>query len=178
MNDGIYSLKDTQRIADLLQKHGAINLEYSDDNQIRLELFICYSFVVMGKFGGNPKGHLFLAVYGHGAFHFDATKYVSVSYLIDKLGVCSRAATQISDLIREIGRHLYPEKQYKVLPTTLPENLYLSDGIEVLVCASCKRASCWKGFFYCEDYKTASTLIMTIKELKELNLENPEHWLK
>ena len=52
------------------------------------------------------------------------------------------------------------------------------DGIEVQVCASCKRASCWKGFFYCDDYKTASNIIMRIKELKELNLENPDYWLK
>ena len=131
MNDGIYSLKDAQRLADLLQKHGAINFEYSQDNQIRLELFICYSFVVRGKFGGNPKGRLFLAVYGRGAFHFDARKYISVSYVIEKLGLCLKAACQISDLIGDIGRYLYSEKnEITRFPMDIPENPHLFDRMK------------------------------------------------
>lgn len=178
MNDRIYSLNEAKEISGLLQKHGALNFEYSEDNKTRFEIFICQSFFVNGKFGGNPKGRLFLAIYGHGAFHFDAREYTSVSYLMEKLGLLLPSACQISDLIGEIGRHLYSEKQYKEFPIKLPENLYLSDIIEIVVCASCKRASCWKGFLYCDDYKTASSLIMTIKELRELNLEHPDYWLK
>lgn len=44
---------------------------------------------------------------------------------------------------------------------------------KVTVCASCLRASCWQGEFYCDDYKSAGTVEKTMDELLALDLE---HW--
>ena len=57
----------------------------------------------------------------------------------------------------------------------------MKTGREVLdeliaVCSACKRASCWQGFFYCDEYKTAGTVDLTIKELENLGLEDPSFW--
>jgi hypothetical protein len=52
----------------------------------------------------------------------------------------------------------------------------VKDGEKVTVCASCKRASCWQGQFYCDDYRAARTVDLTVSELKELNLEHPSYW--
>ena len=46
----------------------------------------------------------------------------------------------------------------------------------VTVCASCLRASCWQGEFYCEDYKSAGTVEKTIDELLALDLEHWSHF--
>ena len=47
---------------------------------------------------------------------------------------------------------------------------------KVTVCAACKCASCWQGEFYCDKYKTASTIEMTIEELRKLRRENECYW--
>ncbi len=47
---------------------------------------------------------------------------------------------------------------------------------KITVCAACLRASCWQGEFYCDDYREASTLQKTKKELKKLGYENAEYW--
>lgn len=46
----------------------------------------------------------------------------------------------------------------------------------VTVCASCLTASCWLGYFYCEDAHTADTVEKPIRELKEMNRESPHYW--
>lgn len=46
----------------------------------------------------------------------------------------------------------------------------------ITVCASCLRASCWQGEFYCDEYKTANTIEKPISELIKLNLESPEYF--
>jgi hypothetical protein len=51
------------------------------------------------------------------------------------------------------------------------------DDKKITVCNKCLRASCWHGFFHCEDYKTAGTIEKTIGELKKLNLEDSHYWL-
>ena len=35
---------------------------------------------------------------------------------------------------------------------------------KITVCASCLRASCWQGEFYCDDYKSAGTVEKTIDD--------------
>lgn len=37
----------------------------------------------------------------------------------------------------------------------------------VTVCASCERASCWQGEFYCDDAKMAGTNEFTVRNLRE-----------
>jgi hypothetical protein len=46
----------------------------------------------------------------------------------------------------------------------------------VTVCSACLRASCWQGYFHCDDYRQANTLQKSSFELKKLKLENPEFW--
>ena len=46
----------------------------------------------------------------------------------------------------------------------------------ITVCANCLRASCWKGIFYCEEYKTSGTVEKTIEDLGRLKLEHPDYW--
>ena len=53
---------------------------------------------------------------------------------------------------------------------------WILDMEPVTVCASCLRASCWQGSFYCEKYKTAETVEKTRGELRKLNLESSDYW--
>jgi hypothetical protein len=46
----------------------------------------------------------------------------------------------------------------------------------VTVCASCLKASCWQGEFYCDDYKSAGTVEKTMTELLELDREHWSYW--
>ena len=46
----------------------------------------------------------------------------------------------------------------------------------VTVCASCCRASCWQGLFFCDDYMSAGTVELPISKLLELGLEDPSYW--
>jgi hypothetical protein len=46
----------------------------------------------------------------------------------------------------------------------------------ITVCASCLQASCWRGEFYCEDYKRAGTVEKTLEEFETLNLESYHYW--
>lgn len=47
---------------------------------------------------------------------------------------------------------------------------------KVTVCNKCLRASCWQGYFYCDDYINAGTVEKRINELKQLNLESSDYW--
>lgn len=46
----------------------------------------------------------------------------------------------------------------------------------ITVCSACQRASCWQGKFYCESYKTAGTVRLTVGELRRLKVEHPDYW--
>jgi len=48
----------------------------------------------------------------------------------------------------------------------------------ITVCSACKCATCWQGEFYCQDYRTAGTVEITIREARALNRENPTWWLR
>jgi len=50
------------------------------------------------------------------------------------------------------------------------------DGRIVTVCEACERACCWQGEFMCDDARHAGTAKKTIRELKDLDLENPCYW--
>lgn len=50
------------------------------------------------------------------------------------------------------------------------------DDRTVVVCDMCKRASCWQGKFYCDDYKKSGVMSMTVGELRSLGRENEEYW--
>lgn len=58
----------------------------------------------------------------------------------------------------------------------------LTGDMKINVCASCKTAACWIGEFYCDDYKDADVIQMTVAELREMNLktpmEHPSYWAK
>ena len=53
-----------------------------------------------------------------------------------------------------------------------------SDDDIITVCAECLQASCWNGEFMCEKARTAATTTRTVRELRELNYEHPDHWEK
>jgi hypothetical protein len=46
----------------------------------------------------------------------------------------------------------------------------------VTVCASCMRACCWQGEFYCDNYKGAGTTRKTVAELRAGNYGESEHY--
>jgi hypothetical protein len=52
----------------------------------------------------------------------------------------------------------------------LPPNLLIT------VCAECLQASCWQGEFYCQKFKTANIIDLTVKRLRALALESPHYW--
>lgn len=54
----------------------------------------------------------------------------------------------------------------------------MKDNDKVTVCNKCLRASCWKGFFLCDEARSAGTKLKSVKELKKLNLENSSYWEK
>ena len=45
----------------------------------------------------------------------------------------------------------------------------------VTVCEACRRAGCWQGVRYCDEYRSAGTVEETRTALALLNLE-PEHY--
>jgi len=47
---------------------------------------------------------------------------------------------------------------------------------KITVCASCLKASCWQGYFYCDDYRDASTLELSVDTLKEMDKESSDYW--
>lgn len=46
----------------------------------------------------------------------------------------------------------------------------------ITVCSKCLCASCWQGFFMCDESRTAGTVTRTRSELRPLGRENPEWW--
>lgn len=47
---------------------------------------------------------------------------------------------------------------------------------KVVVCASCRTASCWHGEFMCDDAHEADVTTLTVRELLELKLEHPDNF--
>ena len=47
---------------------------------------------------------------------------------------------------------------------------------KVTVCASCLRASCWQGEFYCDEFKHIGTTEKTVGELQKLDRESSDYW--
>lgn len=52
----------------------------------------------------------------------------------------------------------------------------ITDDTLVTVCAACKMACCWQSVFYCEKYRTANTIKLSVAELRKLDLENESYW--
>lgn len=46
----------------------------------------------------------------------------------------------------------------------------------VTVCSACLTAACWEGIFYCQDYRTAGTVQMTVAQLRQMARESPDYW--
>ena len=55
-------------------------------------------------------------------------------------------------------------------------NMY--EHLTVTVCDRCLQASCWQGIFMCDEAREAGTTVMTIADLRKLNLEHPCYWTK
>lgn len=53
---------------------------------------------------------------------------------------------------------------------------HLRDSDKITVCASCLRACCWQGSFFCDNYREADIIDKTVKELKKLKLEHSDYW--
>lgn len=54
----------------------------------------------------------------------------------------------------------------------------MNNNTLITVCDKCKRACCWQGDFMCDRADTAGTKKLTVKRLKELDLEHPDYWEK
>jgi acyl-coenzyme A thioesterase PaaI-like protein len=54
----------------------------------------------------------------------------------------------------------------------LPGNLLIT------VCDACLQASCWQGIFYCQEFKTAGTIDLSVNRLRKLKREHPCYWDK
>jgi len=54
----------------------------------------------------------------------------------------------------------------------------LKDDDIITVCSECLQASCWHGEFMCDEARDAGITQKTVRELKELNLEHPDNWVK
>lgn len=48
--------------------------------------------------------------------------------------------------------------------------------VYVEVCSACKRAACFQGVFFCEEYRSAGTRLIDVKVLERLDLEHPDYW--
>jgi len=48
----------------------------------------------------------------------------------------------------------------------------------VTVCSECLQASCWQGIFMCDKARTAGTVQRPIAELRKLDLEHEDYYLK
>lgn len=96
-------------------------------------------------------------------------------------GFVQLGVTVSFEALEKAGYKVVGEELQKLRELEGEENVntdYSKEGDDrtVIVCANCKRASCWKGVFYCDGYKTANTIKLTIEELKKLNLENSDYW--
>jgi hypothetical protein len=49
---------------------------------------------------------------------------------------------------------------------------------KVTVCSACQQASCWLYIFCCDEFQSAGTKELTIRELHALSLEHPDYWFK
>lgn len=54
----------------------------------------------------------------------------------------------------------------------------LHDDMQIRVCSNCRQASCWLGIFYCQEYKRAGIVNISVGKLRELKLESPDYWAK
>lgn len=52
----------------------------------------------------------------------------------------------------------------------------MDDTDKVLVCDKCFRACCWYGEFMCDDAQGAGLKVLTVADLRQLNLEHEEYW--
>jgi hypothetical protein len=46
----------------------------------------------------------------------------------------------------------------------------------VTVCDNCLQASCWKSIFMCDEARTAGTVDLPVRRLRELAHEHPDYW--
>ena len=52
----------------------------------------------------------------------------------------------------------------------------MTEARRIEVCSACRRASCWQGTFYCDEYKVAGAVLLSIDELQALELESSDYW--
>lgn len=52
----------------------------------------------------------------------------------------------------------------------------MQDRATVTVCSNCLRASCWQGYFYCDNALEAGTREESRDRLAALDREHPDHW--
>ena len=55
----------------------------------------------------------------------------------------------------------------------------MNDYDKITVCDKCHRACCWQGEFMCDGSRSAGTVKMTVKELREGNYgEHEDYWMR
>lgn len=58
------------------------------------------------------------------------------------------------------------------------EYIVLKNDELITVCAECYRATCWYGEFMCDKARDAGIIQKTVAELRKLNREHEDHWIK
>lgn len=61
------------------------------------------------------------------------------------------------------------------MPASKHEAKIAPDAV-VTVCSECLRASCWLGYFYCDNYRSAGLTTKTVSDLRKINREHPCYW--
>ena len=71
-----------------------------------------------------------------------------------------------------------PPSRRCILTTLIEANAQLNESAErlVVVCSKCRRASCWHGYFYCDEYKGSGVASIQVQVLARLKLEDPSWW--
>lgn len=70
---------------------------------------------------------------------------------------------------------LYDEFEVVRVEDHAPEKK-TGDDREIFICASCRRACCWLGIFYCDDYKTADLIKTTVGAHRATNPNEHEDY--
>jgi hypothetical protein len=96
---------------------------------------------------------------------------------IDENEICEMIRHYI-EIMNDISCPLYTDyrKSCQALKKHNKELGIMDESKLITVCDRCLKASCWKGQFFCDYAKVAGTTVKTVKELRELNLENECYW--
>ena len=101
-----------------------------------------------------------------------------LTYTIVKKIVGARKANK-PELLERLEDDIYAYSYCaKKLAYILHPDLIGKEDTLITVCASCLRACCWQGKYFCEEAKDADTVQLPLSLLTAMNLEHKDYWKK